>query len=248
MGSAPARKMQLRVVRYSGSDAGRHDRRRSDVRYNGSYTFAKALYGHITSHISSATSSPRWLGSKSVTKSSCVAPVVMSMSAAARPDRPGKGNGDSLTAGRHRFTDQGHAAGKAVTFDSSERHERDSLDDDQFYQINVPAHRRRRRQHAGRAVEHRSGFRSAFTLQGHNTPEYRRRRLAGPVNGVKANKTSDGVTSAAGGAATPPAVTIRGRSSGQRRNSPTSGSPDGFRVPMPARRLCRSVYVHRRFR
>jgi hypothetical protein len=50
------------------------------IHYNGALTFAPALFGHITHHNSTATSVAIGVPSKSVTKSTCVAPVVLSVS------------------------------------------------------------------------------------------------------------------------------------------------------------------------
>jgi hypothetical protein len=52
---------------------------RATIHYNGALTFAPALFGHIASHISSATSVAIGVRGESVTKSTCVAPVVLPM-------------------------------------------------------------------------------------------------------------------------------------------------------------------------
>ena len=161
------------------------------VRFTGNLTFAPALFGHISSHASAATSVAVGIV-RSVTKSTCVSPTVISYQALLNQLKNGKGMGDSLTpADLDSLAKAGSSM--AVSFDIPNGTQVSSLDPNEFYQINVPP-----RETAGGTIQNSgppssSDYRNGFTCTGGN-PEIGIGDYVQPDNGQKAQQTKKAIT------------------------------------------------------
>ena len=195
------------------------------VRFTGSLTFAKALYGHISSHNSSATSRAVGVSSKSVTKSSCVAPVVMSYQQMLDQIMPGRSMSDSLTQADIDSLSKA-TAGKAITFDIPNGTKVNSLDEGEFYQINVPPVELANGTVQADGPPSASDFRNGFTCTG-GAYAIGIGDWVEPINGQKANQAKKGVENINN--STFP-VTIEVALAANFGNSPHGGCTDCFQI------------------
>ncbi|HEV8445313.1 MAG TPA: pilus assembly protein TadG-related protein [Gemmatimonadaceae bacterium] len=166
------------------------------VRYTGPLTFAPALFGHITQHAGLARSIAIGVPSKSVTQSTCVAPVVLSFGdLLAQLGLPS--NTTTLTQADINNLMNATAA-NAVTLGIPNGSQVNSLNNGLFYQVQMPPVLT-----AGGATQNgqspsASMFKNAFTCTGGNAAVGVGDWLA-IINGQDANQAKQGMDNANGG-------------------------------------------------
>jgi Flp pilus assembly protein TadG len=168
---------------------------RATVRYTGPLTFAPALFGHITQHAGLATSIAIGVPSKSVTQSTCVAPVVLSfadlLTQLGLPP-----NTTTLTQADINAL-MGATAANAVTLDIPNGSQVNSLQNGEFYQVELPPVLTADGQtHTGQNPS-ASDFKNAFTCSGGNAPVGVGDWLA-ILNGQDANQAKQGMNNTNG--------------------------------------------------
>lgn len=168
---------------------------RATIHYNGALTFAPVLFGHISQHVSSATSIAIGMPSKSVTQSTCVAPVVLSF-ADLLTQLGLPLNTTTLTqADINRLMSA--TAADAVTLDIPIGNKVNGPDAGEFYQVELPPVLT-----AGGVTQtgqnpSASDFKNAFTCSGGEPPVGVGDWLA-ILNGQDANQAKQGMDNASG--------------------------------------------------
>ena len=167
------------------------------VRDTGNLTFARALPGHFSQHASSATSRAIGVPGPEVTKSTCVAPVVMPFQDLLTQLGTGKSPPYTLTAADiTKLTSA--TASNAITFDIPNGSQVSGVSSGEFYQVELPpVYTANGTSQSGQSPS-ASEFRNAFTCGGGNAAVGVGDWLA-ILNGQKANQASKGMDNVDGG-------------------------------------------------
>jgi hypothetical protein len=174
---------------------------------------------HLTAATAIAVGS---VAKKSVTRSGCVAPVVMPMSSLFKSLGETGTNTDTLTASDVAKL-QSQTDTVILKVQNGSPTQIGPLGPGDFYQAEFPPRLRADGSTPGGQSNSASMFRSAFTCDDTLVQNIGVGDWLGAVNGVKANQTQDGATSAAGGSI-PPAVTVEVVLTDV-IGSPTAGTP-----------------------
>ncbi len=192
---------------------------RVTVRYDGRYTFAPLL--GIASHQSSATSVA--VGSnKTVTKSTCIAPAVISYQQLVDQLGGGKTTADSLTASDIAKLSQATAS-DAVALTIPNGTKVSSVDAGAFYQVNVPPSETADGTIQSSGPPSASDYRNGVTCTGGGSP-IGVGDWVQPINGQKAQKTKQAIEGISGSLPVTIQIIIADKFSA---HSPMGGCPNG---------------------
>ena len=189
------------------------------VRYDGSYTFAPLL--GIASHQSSATAVAVGTN-KSVTKSTCIAPAVISYQQLLAQLGNGKTMADSLTESDIAKLSQATAS-DAVALTIPNGTKVSSLDAGEFYQVNVPPSETADGTIQNSGPPSASDYRNGVTCTG-GGPPIGIGDWVQPINGQKAQKTKQAIEGITGSLPVTIQVIIADKFSA---HSPHGGCPSG---------------------
>jgi Flp pilus assembly protein TadG len=166
------------------------------IRYTGPLTFAPVLFGHISQHAGSATSVAIGVPSKSVTASTCVAPVVLSFGdLLAQLGLPA--NTTTLTQDDINKLMSATAA-DAITLDIPNGTQVSSLSNGEFYQVELPPVLTADGTTQTGQSPSAADFKNAFTCTGGN-PGVGVGDWLAILNGQDANQAKQGMNNAGGG-------------------------------------------------
>lgn len=166
------------------------------VQHVENYIFAGALAGRIQQHTASATSIAVGIAQKSVSKSTCVAPMVMPLSSLFSQLGEAKGNTDSLTA-----SDVSKLMGVSTDTLSIPLQNGTKVNTltDVFYQAQLPPVLRADGTKPTGQSNSASWYRSAITCDDGTDPPVGVGDWLGTVPGVDATSTKKGIANASGG-------------------------------------------------
>jgi len=168
------------------------------VRYTGSLTFAPALYGHIGQHNTSATSVAVGVGGKTVTRSTCTSPVVMSYADLASQLGISPGT-DLSNADLTALANANASNTKLDTLDIPNGTKVNSNDPNEWTQINLPPAITAAGAPANPGPPSTADFRNAFTCTGNPNTAVGVGDWIQPINGSKANATESAIDGIAPG-------------------------------------------------
>ena len=168
---------------------------KATIRYTGPLTFAPVLFGHISQHAGLATSVAIGMPSKSVTQSTCVAPVVLSFGDLLAQLGLPAGTTTLTQADINRLMSA--TAADAITLDIPNGTQVSSLSNGEFYQVELPPVLT-----AGGTTQtgqspSAADFKNAFTCTGGN-PGVGVGDWLAILNGQDANQAKQGMNNAGG--------------------------------------------------